>query len=215
MKKSYIYFIYFLICSAGYSLLGEEQSNTSNIQFETFLKTTGKRYSLFFTVEGAYEKQNSQFPFGEKVLMTDMPTNISSAIFALTNSIANLAVIADIADKRIYHIVDVRLLEKNGCHMNEVMDSAKFQGKANKFVNFINGRVPGLSNESIYANSDFVAANWLAVISIDATNISVRDALSDGINLQGYNRIIWKSFTSLETLKTTVQYLGPRSPLDP
>jgi hypothetical protein len=40
-------------------------------------------------------------------------------------------------------------------------------------------------------------------------NVSVRDAVSNGINLHGYNRLIWTAFTSLDTHQTVVNFRGP------
>jgi hypothetical protein len=46
-------------------------------------------------------------------------------------------------------------------------------------------------------------------ISIDAKSVSVRDALSNGVNLDEYGTLIWISFTSLQSYQTEVHFLGP------
>jgi len=93
--------------------------------------------------------------------------------------------------------------------MTRVLDSIKFEGDAWSFVNHIKEVVPNISNQNVFAfTGSFIIMNGATKVSVDNVNVSVRDALSDGLDLNGYSRLVWAAFTPLETHQTQVQFMG-------
>ena len=93
--------------------------------------------------------------------------------------------------------------------INRVLKSIKFEGDGEHFVNDIKKTVPNVLNQHWGGNPLEDIGNEVTAISIDNVNVSVRDAVSNGINLHGYNRLIWTAFTSLDTHQTVVNFRGP------
>jgi len=217
MKKTICLILLSIIALTSLSLYGENQVKPLDMPLKTFLRKAGKICGVYFTVEEGFENKYPDYILEKNISLSSTPTNIESAILCLTNSFKNLTIVVDSANKHIYHIIDSRLLSEKDYAMNQVLDSVKYNDTAHKYVDFLSEKALGLSNQNVHdiGSGEVVAANWVTKVSLEATNISVRDALSDGVNLQGYNRIIWASSASLETLKIKVQYQGPKPPLDP
>jgi hypothetical protein len=175
---------------------------------DQFIHDAGNKYDVYFTVEGACPSNIlSNFPLAEEVSTKGVPGDINAVLSALTNSITNLTVMADAANKRIYHLVDKRLLGLDDSAMNRVLESIKFEGDAETFVNHIKETVPNLLSQS-FSTGDLIIWNGGTAISINDVKASVRDALSNGVDLRGYNRLVWTGFTPLETHRTEVHFLG-------
>jgi hypothetical protein len=192
---------------------GAQEVVADQLPLGYFLQEAGNKCDVYFTLEGAYEGTTySSMLLGQRVTSQGLPADVESLIFALTNSIPNLTVKADAANKLIYHIMDKRLLASKDYVMNEVLESVKFDGNAAGLVDRIKEKLPRLSNQS-FGQAPVLVINNTTGIALDAKTVSVRDALSNGVNLVGYNRLVWTSFTSLETYQTMVHFLGqlPRS----
>jgi hypothetical protein len=190
-----------------------EQSPQDKLPLHTYLQLVGKQLDVFFTVEAAYSGNYSDVQLSQPVSMPRVPEDIQSAVFILTNALTNLTVTATATNARIYHIVDRRLLEPNNYAMNQVLDAIQYSGNAADFVTLVGQKAPGIFNQNL-SLSAVSFGNGGTRISIDARKIQIRDALSEGVNLRGYSsytRLIWTSVTSLETLKTPVQYHGRSS----
>lgn len=192
-------------------VFGGEEIGTEKMSLSIFLQKTAKRCDVFFTVEEACAKNYSEILMAETISVSSFPTNIDSFVFHLTNSITNLMVISDKSNSHIYHIVDTRLLGLKGYAMEKPLDSVNYQGDAKGFIKCIAEKAAGLSSQDISFGGPIVL-NEDTLISIDAKNITVRNALSNGVNLNGYRRIIWTSSTLLEKVETPVKYMGMKPP---
>ena len=60
---------------------------------------------------------------------------------------------------------------------------------------FVNGNGPVFVNEG-------------TGIDIDEKNVGVRDALTDGVSLDGYNRIVWTAMTLTDSGEISIHYKG-------
>ena len=205
MKKHIYLAVY---CLSILPSFGAQEAAVQQLQLKDFLHDAGNKCDVYFTVEGACPSNMfSDVLMLEDVFSKGAPGDISAVISSLTNSITNLTVTADASNKRIYHVIDSRLLVLDDYAMNRVLESIKFDGDAETFVSHIEQGVPNLLNQSIFG-STFIALNDATAISISYANVSVRDALSNGVDLRGYNRLIWTAFTPLETRQTEVHFLG-------
>ena len=119
----------------------------------------------------------------------------------------NVTVMTDKANNRIYHLVDKRLYDMGDYAMSRVLESVKFEGDGRAFVNRIKEAVTNVLNQNMFGGN-IGSPNDATTISIDSVEVNVRDALSNGVDLHGYNRLIWTAFTPLETHQTTIHFLG-------
>ncbi len=199
------------ICAVIVSVLsgfGAQVVFAGQIPLEQFVREMGNKYDVWFTLEGAYPGQTySSMVLAESVVVQSAPADIESVIFDLTNSIRYLTVVVDAGNRAIYHIIDRRLLELSDYCMSGILDSVKFEGKAADFVDRIKAKVPTLSNQK-FSLGPVIVVNSATRISIDDKSVTVRDALSNGVSLTGYGRLIWTSFTSLETRESQIQFTG-------
>jgi hypothetical protein len=103
------------------------------------------------------------------------------------------------------------------------LPSIKFRGDGESFINHIKQTVTNISNqEGIPIGRGYGSDNSVTEITIDAVDISVRGALSNGINQRGYsngltngvnengyNRLMWTATTALAIHETEVHFFGP------
>jgi hypothetical protein len=192
---------------------GSEPQQAKGPRLEDFLKEVGRTYNLFFTVEGAYSGRiRIDDPLlNQSIAVSAVATNLQSVIFTITNSIANLVVIADTHTSNVYHLVEIALVGMPGYTMNQIVQSVEFKGNAAAFVRRLSETFPNLSNrEGAVLGAGPVFLNEGTATSINEERITLRDALTDGVNLLGYSRLVWTSMTSLETGQIQVSYKGPR-----
>ena len=202
-----------LVVVSSLIIFCEQSVFSQQMPLEKFIHEAGGKYNVYFTLEGAYSGDSySEMLLAENISIQGLTNDVGSAISAITNADTNLAVIVDKA-KKIYHIVDKRLLGIDDYAMVQTLDSIKFNGNAGDFIKKINEKFPNLISNTFYYGA-VVIPNESTTISIDDKTISVRDALDDGVDLNGYNRLIWTSFTSLETRQTRIKFQGQRPPLE-
>jgi hypothetical protein len=169
-------------------------------------------YGIYFTIEGACPSNiPSDMLLVEGVSSPGVAGDIKSVISVITNSITNMIVLTNAVDKRIYHIVDKRLSKLDDYAIIRVLTSIRFEGDAYAFLNHIKQTVTNVLNETMFSyGSDMSQAdNEVTRISIDKQMVTMRDALSEGVDLHGYSRIIWTAFTPVDTHQTIVHFLGP------
>jgi transcriptional regulator CtsR len=180
-----------------------------DILLDEFLQNAGTKCDVYFTVEQGFSTNGSSHLFEvQEVKATNTPEVIDQVLSLITNSITNLTVLQDRSNKRIYHLIDRSLIDADDYTMIRVLDVINFKGNGAEFVRIIGQSVPNLLNELGY-DPMFGCSNTATDISIDSAKVSVRDALSNGINLHGYNRLIWTAYTTLETHKTKLHFIGP------
>jgi len=187
---------------------GSQDVPALHTPLDQFIHEAGNKWDVYFTIEGASDGTiYSEMLLLEVVTAHSVPTNLDSAISALTNSVTNLTVMADTDNQHIYHLVDKRLLGLEDYAMNRILQSMKFDGDAWSFVNHIKEGIPNVLNQNVFG-SRVTGVNQGTSISINSAKVSVRDALSNGVDLRGYSRVIWTGFTPLETHQTTIHFLG-------
>jgi hypothetical protein len=174
---------------------------------------------VYFTLEQSFgtnefgTNEASDLWVLEEVKATNIPGDIESVLSIITNSITNLTVLPDASKKRIYHLIDKEVFGFADYPMKRVLDTIKFEGNGRDFVRYIGKTVTNLINQVSY-DGMFDAYNAATPISIDEVKVTVRDALSNGVDLRGYNalgynRLIWTAYTDLETHQTEVHFIGP------
>lgn len=206
--KRYRYLFLCFLCLLQH--VRAQESAGQHTELDQFLQESGKNCNVYFTFEGSCPSNVfSDLMLGEEVSKPTLPGDINSVLAVLTNSMTNLTVLQDGAKKHIYHVIDKRLLKLGDYSMTRVLDSIKFEGDAWSFVNHIKEVVPNISNQNVFAfTGSFIIMNGATKVSVDNVNVSVRDALSDGLDLNGYSRLVWAAFTPLETHQTQVQFMG-------
>ena len=208
MKKHYYLAV---VIANTFLALGVQEVFGDQLPLSTFINEVANKYGVVFTVESAYlDESYSQSQLGELISFQQLPTNIDSAILALTNSLTNLTVTIDSANSKMYHIIDRRLIEMDGYAMGEVLKSIKFDGNGQDFVNYLGKAVTNLINGQ-HSTGAIIMLNYGTDVSIDAKEVSVRQALSKGVDLNDYKRyqgVVWNSSTSLKTRQTSVVFLG-------
>ena len=168
---------------------------------------------MYFTIEESFATNGSTDLWVLKeVKATNVPEHIESVLSIITNSITNLTVLPDASNKHIYHLIDKQLLRLDDYPLSRVLDAIKFEGDGGSFVRYIGKTVPSLINQITY--SMFDASNVATAISIDAVKVSVRDALSNGVDLHGsnqlgYKRLIWTAYSPREVHQTEIHFMGP------
>ena len=206
MKK---YTCLLLACSCILQSVAAEHMAIKYTPLEEFIGDAANKYDVYFTIEGACPSNLfSDLLMIENVVTTNVPGDISAVISAVTNSITNLTVVREESNNHIYHIIDKRLFGMGDYPMGRVLESIMFQGDGWAFVNHIGAAFPNIVSQTGFSGMTD-ASNQETTISIDKLKVTLRDALSDGINLHGYDRIIWTAFTPLETHRTEVHFTGP------
>jgi hypothetical protein len=196
------------ICLCVLQATAAQEIATQHTPLEKFIGDAANKYDVYFTIEGACPSN----VFDSLVLIEDVatrsvPADINAVISAVTNSITNMIAVHEESNKKIYHIIDRRLFRMDDYPMGMVMESIEFEGDGGSFVNHIGATFTNVVNQE---GIDLIESfNEETTIAIDKVRVSVRDALSDGVDLHGYNRIIWTAFTPLETHRTYVHFIGP------
>lgn len=202
-----IFAIGFVVTGVFCSKAADIRQQSFQTTLPNFLEQAGKNIDVFFTLEGISTQNIHDFLMVQPVTSPFLPTNKEAIFYAVTNSLTNMIVIADQSDTRVYHIVDKRLFESTNYAMGQVLDSVKFQGNAARYVDYLNRRAPNLLNQNTLTGAVLIP-NENTPITIDSKNTSLRDALSNGVKLDGYNRIIWTAFASLKTGDIRIKFNG-------
>ena len=179
--NQYIYASYMFFCILQSCFAQQVAAQHTILKY--FLEEAGNKSDVHFTVEGAYPSNMfSDVLISEYISSTHSSGDIESVLSALTNSITNLTVMTDVSNKMIYHLIDKRLTGLDNYAMNVVLTNIIFKGDADTFVDHLQETISNISNPTMYGG-DLIILNGGTSISIDDRNVTVREALSKGVNL--------------------------------
>jgi len=212
MKKIILLTVSFI----SHLAFGGETIQPQKMSVEAYLRTVGQQYDIFFAAETAYARRQPDYILSETLAITAFPTNVDMALATLTNLLTNITVRVDSHDRRVHYVMDRRLLEIPDYVMDRTLAAVDFSGNAFDFLEQLGQTAPPIVNDNIFSiGAGPIVANQSTAISIHEKNITVREALTQGVNLEGYNRIIWTSCAYLDSPRTTIKYNGPRRILPP
>ncbi len=201
--------IWLTVSFIGHLALGGETVQPKKMFVEDYLEDVGKRYDVFFAAETAYARRQPDYILSQTLAITAFPTNVDMALATLTNLLTNITVRVDSHDRRVHYVMDRRLLEMPDYVMNRTLTAVDFSGNASDYLEQLGQTAPPIVNDNNVNNGGGpIVVNHDTAISIHEKNIAVREALTRGVNLEGYNRIIWTSCAYLDSPKTEIKYNG-------
>ncbi len=175
--------------------LAQEQS--SALPMRHYLADLGKTYDSFFTIEEGWTEDNPADRITSHWLQRpSQAKSLKDELEHIRQIVPNFTYEIDKTNPRLIHILDARLAQQKGYGLARVIKSIDFQGKLSDLPSEL--KKQGIPVSSPWATDTRSPGDDLTVVQIKAEGLSVRDALSNFIPLEGrLNRILWIAATKL------------------
>jgi len=178
----------------------------------TLLSELGDAQNYHFTIEEAWqagEPMNSMQTY--QVTKGSLKAPVVQRLKELQQVIPHFTFEINKTSPRIIHIIDKRLVEQNGYVLEQVLKEIDFKGKTRELVSAIAAKGVAVAPQNTYAVGVPFEIDWTTEVYVKGEGLTVRDALTNSIPLEGYKRTIWVATTKLGRGETTfVNFLGPR-----
>jgi hypothetical protein len=165
----------------------------------------GRDYDCFFTIEnGSKEGEVGNKLEVELTRRILEKGGLVRELEQLSQSVPNFSYESNPANSRIVHIIDARLRQQKGYSLDGSLASIDFTGTVNKLPSKI-----GKQGHSVAAPTGMWShehADISTVVEVRGEGLTVRGALSNFVELQGRERILWIGKTKLEPGGVTYVY---------
>ncbi len=161
------------------------------------LADLGRNYDCFFTIEdGAQEDEPGNRLEAEWTRRTLANVGLAKELERLRQTVPNFSYEFNPANSRIMHIIDARLKQQKGYALDRTIDSLDFTGKVNELPDAIGKQ--GIPIALPTWQSTHEQRDGSTILQVKGGGLTVRDALSNFISLDGRASILWIARTKLE-----------------
>ena len=182
----------------------------SNLQpYEYFLCMSGEKLGCYFTIEASTDPKSC---FNGLELRDEPVQSVGELIAKLNREIPGAAVIKDVNNRRIFHLVE-RMLLTDKRYAMERRVSINFSGKMNELADALGKVTPDIKTKSGGTNLDFFDDD-VTTVCLRTKCLTVRQTLTVAVPLKQYPPILWKAMSSEQDgkLGTEIQFYGPKMP---
>ncbi len=221
--------LYSLLCVCGCSAVMNSHAVAGEAKMEVFrycLSTLGGRLDCYFTVESVGRSSSLNNPILDAMVSVDTAGihDVEGLIAFLTNEVRIVwideGVTNDIRlvterierDKTIIRIRDARLLDVAGYSLTNRV-SMEYVGHPEGLLIDLSSQNSLIQRQKAWGiGGGPLLVDFDSHVDIAVTNMAVRDLLTHCIPLEGYNRVIWSSYTdgNAESPLVTVRFHGLR-----
>lgn len=180
----------------------------------TILADLGRDYDCFFTIEDGFQGDEPgnrlEAAWAKSILAS---AGLSGRLEELRQTVPSFSYEFNSANSRIVHIIDPRLKQQKGYALDRMIESLEFAGKVNDLPDAIGRQGIPISLPALQSTHE--QRDGSTILRLKAEGVSVRDALSRFINLDGRARILWIARTKLEAgAPSYVYYPWPGKMID-
>jgi len=189
-----------------------EAQATLPVSLGRLLYELGDTYDVFFTIEEAWSDSRRIDSLESHVLQRKSnKEDIQQELEELRQVIPNFTFQVNEASPRIFHIIDGRLAQQQGYGLDSILTMIDFTGKVRDLITEISDQgAPILQRNFFVIGDPFMLSDRITVLHVQGEGLKVRDALSNFIPLDEYNRVIWTTITRIGANETSINFRGPR-----
>ena len=200
-----------LVASSRAEKHPQDKRHLESVTLEEALADLGRSNHYFFTVEYAW-KPGDFTSWVLRATQVQKPRQNSSLwkeLERLRHKLPNFTYTLNQGNPRIIHIMDSRLANLQGYGLDRIIDRIDFSGDVYHLINDIGGKGVPISSRGPIDVQDLPNVDQSSNVHVMGQRLSVRDALSNFISLEGRGPILWKAATKLPQGEITyVQFLG-------
>jgi hypothetical protein len=123
---------------------------------------------------------------------------LTGALDELSQSVPHFTWHADSSNPKIIHIVDERLLHRRAYALDMVIGELDFAGTVNHLVDTIAAKRIPVSSLGGADVRDAMMTDYKTQVQVKGKSLTVRDALTNFVPLEGREPILWLAETRLE-----------------
>lgn len=176
----------------------DNHMETQAIPLLHLLAKMGKTYNCYFTVESAWtDSDSANLMESYLVSLPQDKKDIRSSLELLQQKVPNFTFIINSSNKRIFHVIDARLLKQEGYGLSRILKSVDFSGPVRELPDFIGKQGIPVGNVGMIDIRDARVQDFSTNLQVKGQNLQVRTLLSNYIPLGERGRIIWIARTKL------------------
>jgi len=219
----------------GWNFVGEIGGMPLVMPCEDYLFLIGPKLGCYFTLEYQSYKLTRQLPRIESfITFTTNDLAVASTADLVSNlrrSLNGFTIEQDVKNPKVIHIIE-GILERQKDYVLNKRTSLSYSGNlvncvvidaqgrnlvhGEGIVNAMANKVGGIQNGTTGDNSQGGFDDCSTLVSIDATNETVRSILTDYIPLAGYKTILWRAATTITgregKTNVLIQFYGVKRP---
>jgi hypothetical protein len=162
-------------------------------------------YDCFLTIEGGWQEGESGNKFEvERASRILEKVGLVAELEQLRQTVPNFSYEFDPENPRVVHFIDTRLKEQEGYGLQGTIKSLDFTGTLDDLLNAIGKQgIPVSPQLGRYTHEPWDSST---VVNVKGEGLSVRNALSNFVKLDGRDRILWVARTKLEPKAVSYVY---------
>lgn len=226
-KKTLVKFLIILCLSLIPNLLFAQQNPTSSngdnkftdyasmgtpIPLLNALTIYGEKHNCFFTIEEVVSEDTetmnsiSSSSLREPVYKQNSPKTFSEMLDRLGQMLPNAYIKTNASNPNIIHIIDNRLKTQEGYSISEVIPIIDFEGTLPALIQAINKQKPNVLAPPFTLTHEY--NDGTTIVHTKGNNLTVRETLSNFIELPRRNKVLWIAKTNLgKDKKTYVRFI--------
>lgn len=179
--------------------------NDNPIPLIDYLAQIGQEHNCFFTVEYALSERDDPGNTIAGHWVRPSPSRDCKQALDQLGRVSNFSYSVEAANPRIIHIVDSRLVAQKTYALEVVMPHINYEGRLSDLPAAIGKNGVAVSSPLVTFTGE--TADYKTTVHVTGERLSVRDALSDFIPLDGRtNHILWTATTRLGERITYVRF---------
>jgi hypothetical protein len=186
------------------------EGDEKEMHWQRYLSVVGDRIGYQFTIE-VFEYRGDEPNFLNALIIDDGSVQSLDALLkTMSKELPRFEIARNARHKHVLHVTERGLKNLHGYALNDTAD-LHYEGSIDGVARALHESLPALDRKS--------AGDWREMfddhvtrVTINATDESVRDILTDCVPLERYGAILWRAQTDWHKPEptTTVQYYGPR-----
>ena len=174
-------------------------SDDEDVQVSQLLVDMGAKNSVTFTIEEALLKGGPMDHLRSSRHRTPPEgTTVKVVLDELSQSVPHFTWYTDPNNPKIIHILDDRLLHRQGYALDRVIDDIDFSGTVMELVDTIAAKGIPVSSAGPASTEDLLLTDGITRAQVKGKGLRVRDALSDFVPLEGRGPILWIAETRVD-----------------
>jgi hypothetical protein len=182
------------------------------------LAEIGARHHVFFTVEATWADGEVANGFDAQLVgELARGESVDAELRALLLVVPRLTYQVSASNPSVVHVIDARLGRGSDYAMDSIVPKLDYAGTVRDLVSEIGRDGIPIASPTAHSSHELLFVDMRSRVSIRATSIPVRDALSNFVDLEGRGPILWIARTGPgEKQTTTVMFCGPAArPVEP
>jgi hypothetical protein len=182
-------------------------SKYHSVPLADLLLELGNTYECYFTIEEGFVEDEPENGLELQILPRDQQySELKTEMAALNQKLPNITYEVDDKNPRIVHIIDVRLRQQSNYPLNRTISTINYNGHLEGLIAVIRKKGIPISGPRLMTFADMRSVDLKTIVQIQGQELTVRNALTNFIKLEGRSRILWTARTPLGEEMSYIQF---------